>query len=78
MCQTELEHVKLFRCGKTARGNVGDRRIGCRGKNSVPRKFLKFSGVGLNSFRFCLMNISVYRFLKNVEVKTVKDIADLS
>ena len=58
--------------------NVGDRLICCKGKNSVPRKFLKFSGVGLNNVRFCLMNISVYRFLKNVEVETVEDIADLS
>ena len=49
-----------------------------KGKNSVPREFLEFSGVGLDNFDFCLMNISVYRFLKNIEVSAVKDIVDLS
>ena len=39
------------------------------GKDSVPRKFLEFSGVGLDNFGFCLMNISVYRFLKNNAAK---------
>ena len=77
MGQTELEHVKLFRC-KTARWNVGDRLVCCKGKNSVPREFLEFSGVGLDNFSFCLMKISVYRFLKKIEVSTAKDIVDLS
>ena len=72
MWQTELEYVTLFRC-KTASWNVGDRLVCCKGKNSVPREFLEFSGLGLDNFGFCLMNISVYRLLKNIEVNAAKE-----
>ena len=44
--------------------NVGDCLICCKGK-IFPHEFLKFSGVGLDNFSLCLMNISIYRFLKN-------------